>query len=150
MNRLAVTLGGRVAEELIFGDVTTGAQDDLERASQLARQMVCLFGMSEKLGPLSYGRREAMFLGDGFFGRPQGASEATAEAIDTEVSALVREAQATAYRLLSERKQGLIGLARTLESEETLEGEKLRAALEEAKIRDTQRAQPSRGKTMVA
>jgi cell division protease FtsH len=150
MHRLAVTLGGRAAEELIFGDVTTGAQDDLERASQLARQMVCLFGMSEKLGPLSYGRREAMFLGDGLFGRPQVASEATAEAIDAEVSALVREAHATAHRLLSERKQGLIGLAKTLESEETLEGEKLRAALEEAKIRDTQRAQPPLGKTMVA
>src|SRR6185295_5690989 len=76
MDRLAVMLGGRVAEEIIFGDVSTGALDDLERASQLARQMVCQFGMSERLGPLSYGRRESLFLGDGMLGRPQAASEA--------------------------------------------------------------------------
>ena len=69
MDRLAVMLGGRAAEELVFGDVTTGAHDDIERATQIARHMVCQFGMSERLGPLSYGRRESLFLGDGMLGR---------------------------------------------------------------------------------
>jgi len=139
MDRLAVMLGGRVAEELRFGDVSTGAQDDLERASQLARQMVCLYGMSERLGPLSFGRREAAFLGDVALVRPQAASEATAEAIDAEVSSLVREAYAKAKQLLSERRKGLAELAQTLETEETLEGEKLKSALTSAAVRDVER-----------
>src|SRR5262249_12496113 len=126
MDRLAVMLGGRIAEELRFGDVSTGAQDDLERASQLARQMVCLYGMRERVGPLSFGRREAAFLGEMALGRPQVASEATAEAIDAEVSSIVREAYAKAKQLLSERRKGLAELAKTLEVEETLEGEKLK------------------------
>jgi cell division protease FtsH len=137
MDRLTVMLGGRVAEELVFGDVSTGAQDDLERASQLSRQMVCIFGMSERLGPLSYGRREG-FLGD-MFGRSQAASEATAEAIDAEVATLIREAHTRARQLLAERRRGLSGLARTLEAEETLEGDALREALEAAKRPDADR-----------
>ena len=151
VDRLAVMLGGRVAEELVFGDVSTGAQDDLERASQLARQMVCLFGMSDRLGPMSYGRREALFLGDALLGRPQAASEATNEAIDAEVATLVRGAHATARQLLSERREGLVGLARTLEREETLEGDKLKDALAAARIRDAERdREPPRGEPLVA
>ena len=151
VDRLAVMLGGRVAEELVFGDVSTGAQDDLERASQLARQMVCLFGMSERLGPMSYGRRESVFLGDGFLGRSQAASEATNEAIDNEVASIIRGAHETARQLLSERREGLAGLARTLEAEETLEGDKLAAALAAARVRDADRQPPgSEGATLVA
>jgi len=138
LDQIAILLGGRVAEEIIFGDVSTGAQDDLERASQLARQMVCLYGMSEKLGPLSYGRRESAFLGD-VLGRPKVASEATAEAIDEEVSAIVRQSHARARQLLSERRRGLERLAATLEAAETLEGEALTRALEDAKLRDAER-----------
>jgi cell division protease FtsH len=147
MDRLAVMLGGRIAEEIRFGDVSTGAQDDLERASQLARQMVCLYGMSERLGPVSFGRRETAFLGDGF-GRPHAASEATAEAIDAEVTSLVREAYAKAKQLLSERRKGLAELAQTLETEETLEGEKLKSALKAAAVRDIERR--PLGRPMVA
>ncbi len=151
LDRIAVMLGGRVAEEIVFGDVSTGAQDDLERASQLARQMVCVFGMSERLGPLSYGRREATFLGDGVLGRPQAASEATAEAIDAEVAAIVNDAHGTARRLLGERRRGLTGLAATLERSETLQGEALREALEAAKARDAdQPEEPAAGETRVA
>jgi cell division protease FtsH len=151
VDRLAVMLGGRVAEELVFGDVSTGAQDDLERASQLARQMVCLFGMSDRLGPMSYARREALFLGDGLLSRPQSASEATNEAIDAEVATLVRGAHATARQLLSERREGLVGLARTLEREETLEAETLHAALDDARIRDAERERkPQLGEPLVA
>jgi cell division protease FtsH len=151
MSRLAVMLGGRVAEELVFGDISTGAQDDLERASQLARQMVCIYGMSERLGPLSYGRRESMFLGDGLLGRPQQASEATAEAIDGEVASLVSEAHTTARRVLSERRQGLSDLAQALESLETLEGEKLQEVLTGAKVPDAERpSTPAISETLVA
>jgi len=151
VDRLAVMLGGRVAEELVFGDVSTGAQDDLERASQLARHMVCLFGMSDRLGPMSYGRRDALFLGDGVLSRPQAASEATNEAIDAEVATLVRGAHATARQLLSERRTGLVGLARTLERDETLEGDALKAALDAARVRDSERdREPPRGEPLVA
>ncbi|MBU6284254.1 cell division protein FtsH, partial [bacterium] len=139
IDRITVMLGGRVAEELVYGDVSTGAQDDLERSSQLARQMVCLYGMSERLGPLSYGRRESIFLGDGMPGRPMGASEATAEAIDAEVTSLVREGHERARSLLGERRCGLEGFARALETQETLEGPALDAALTEAKVRDADR-----------
>jgi cell division protease FtsH len=149
MDRLAVMLGGRVAEEIVFGDVSTGAQDDLERASQLARQMVCLFGMSDRLGPLSYGRRESLFLGDGILGRPQVASEATAEAIDAEVGAIVRSAHAAARQLLGDRRKGLAGLAAALERHETLEGETLDRELEIARARDVDR-EGRVGETMVA
>ena len=100
--------------------------------------MVCLYGMSERLGPLSFGRRESAFLGD-VLGRPQAASEATAEAIDAEVASIVREAYAKAKQLLTERRKGLVELAQTLESEETLEGEKLKAALASAAVRDVER-----------
>jgi len=148
LDQITILLGGRVAEELVFGDVSTGAQDDIERASQLARQMVCVYGMSEKMGPLSYGRRESSFLGD-MLGRPQSASEATAEAIDDEVAALVRQSHARARQLLSERRRGLDQLADALETTETLEGEELTRALDDAKIRDSERTADSK-RTMVA
>ena len=112
---------------------------DLERASQLARQMVCLYGMSERLGPLSYGRRESIFLGDGMPGRPMGASEATAEAIDAEVATLVREGHERARKLLGDRRRGLAGFAGALEAQETLEGPALDTALGEAKVPDAER-----------
>ncbi|MFM7734700.1 MAG: ATP-dependent zinc metalloprotease FtsH [Alphaproteobacteria bacterium] len=139
IDRITVMLGGRVAEEIVFGDVSTGAQDDLERSSQLARQMVCLYGMSERLGPLSYGRRESIFLGDAMPGRPMGASEATAEAIDGEVVVLVREAHERARQLLGDRRRGLAGFANALEQQETLEGPALDTALAEAKVPDVER-----------
>jgi cell division protease FtsH len=104
--------------------------------------------MSEKLGPLSFGRRESAFLGDAL-GRPQSASEATAEAIDDEVAALVRQSHARARQLLSERRRGLDRLAATLEAAENLEGDSLDEALADAKVRDSDRNRdPNR--TMVA
>ncbi len=131
LDRMAVMLGGRVAEEIVYGDVTTGAQDDLERTSQLARQMVCVFGMSERLGPIAFSRREGGFLEEGLLGRVQ-ASEATGEAIDSEVATLVRDSHTRARRLLLDRRRGLEFLAATLEAEETLEGARLVEVLAEA------------------
>ena len=80
-------MGGRIAEEMIFGQITTGAQNDIEQATEMARKMVCEWGMSEELGPLTYGKKEeAIFLGKEF-NRHQDYSEATALKIDAEVQA---------------------------------------------------------------
>ena len=77
--RIAMALGGRVAEEVVFGEITTGASDDIKRATQLARAMVCELGMSEKLGPIAYGENEEnVFLGRDFAQRSRDYSESTA------------------------------------------------------------------------
>src|SRR5690606_20736267 len=84
--RSAMMLGGRVAEEVVFGDVTTGAADDIKRATRLAHAMVCEYGMSRKLGPLSYGENEdSVFLGRDMTQRRQDYSDETAREIDKEV-----------------------------------------------------------------
>ena len=84
-------LGGRIAEEIIFGQQTTGAGNDIEVATDLARKMVCEWGMSEKLGPLAYGKKEEqVFLGRDYGSRTQDYSEQTAQEIDQEVRAIVQ------------------------------------------------------------
>ncbi len=125
---LAVMMGGRTAEELVFHDVSTGAQNDLERASELARQMVCRFGMS-KLGPQTFGRAAgAPFLGGGspVSFEERNFSEATAQAIDLEVRRLLETAHAVATDCLMARRSTLDAVAAELLVKETLE----RAALE--------------------
>src|SRR5690606_2105758 len=92
MDRIAVLLGGRAAEEIIFGEISTGAGNDLERVSDLARRMVVEYGMSRELGPINYaGSRRAQFLpdGDGILGDSRGYSEETARQIDQEVYGIV-------------------------------------------------------------
>jgi cell division protease FtsH len=134
-DRLAVLLGGRAAEELIFGEITTGAHNDIERATQIARHMVYEFGMSERLGPLSYlapgGTR--YLSPDAFGGRGLPVSEATAELLDSEVAAFVRKAHERAVELLRGHRAGLQRLAARLRERETLEGAELEAALADAK-----------------
>ncbi len=88
---IAVALGGRIAEEIIFGQMTTGAGNDIEKATEIARKMVCEWGMSEKLGPLAYGKKEeSIFLGRDYGQRTQDYSEQTAQEIDQEVRAIVQ------------------------------------------------------------
>ncbi|MEW5915757.1 MAG: ATP-dependent zinc metalloprotease FtsH [Gemmatimonadota bacterium] len=126
LDRLDVLLGGRVAEELIFGDVSTGAHDDLQRASDLARDMVVRFGMSEAVGLATYevlGR--AQFLDIPTAPRRE-FSEATAELIDTEVRRLLNEAHKRAYETLSQHRTVLQALARLLMEQEVVD----RAALQ--------------------
>ena len=90
-SRIAVCMGGRIAEDLIFGEITTGAQNDIEQATEMARKMVCEWGMSETLGPLTYGKKEEqIFLGKEF-NRHQDYSEATALKIDAEIKRIVTE-----------------------------------------------------------
>jgi cell division protease FtsH len=122
---IAATLGGHVAEALVFGQTSTGAQNDIERATSLARKMVCEYGMSEKLGPRALGRRqELVFLGREI-GEQKNYSEQVAEAIDDEVDRLVRDGQEQAEAILREHLDTLHRVAQTLIQHETLDCEAL-------------------------
>jgi cell division protease FtsH len=126
-DELAGLLGGRAAEELIFEDVTTGASSDLERATRLARKMVTEYGMSDKLGPLTFGhKQELVFLGREI-GEQRNYSEEVARSIDEEVRRLITDAHETALRILRENKDKLVNLASKLIEVETLEGKELQA-----------------------
>src|SRR5213083_963977 len=106
-SRIAVCMGGRIAEDITFGQISTGAQNDIEQATEMARKMVCEWGMSEALGPLTYGKKEeAIFLGKEF-NRHQDYSEATALKIDTEIKRIVSEQYERAAKTLSERREVL-------------------------------------------
>lgn len=124
-DELAFLLGGRVAEELTFNEVTTGASDDIKRATMLARKMVTDFGMSEKLGPRTFGdKQELVFLGREI-SEQRDYSEKVALQIDEEVNSFIQGAYNTAKNILTKNKPKLIQIAQTLITEETLDGEKL-------------------------
>jgi cell division protease FtsH len=124
---LAVLLGGRAAEEVVFENVSTGAQNDLERASELARQMVCRFGMSS-LGPQTFGRPSgSQFLGGAVSFEERNFSEATAQSIDQEVRRLLDAAHTRAHDVLSARRNTLDAIAGELLIKETLERDALEA-----------------------
>jgi cell division protease FtsH len=120
LDTLAMLLGGRGAELLVFGDPTTGAQNDIERATQIARSMVTQWGMSDTLGPVQFGQGDGdVFVGrDGTSGREY--SESMATRIDAEVSRLVEEAQARAQAILAAERPTLDRLAAALVERETL------------------------------
>jgi cell division protease FtsH len=124
---LAVLMGGRVAEELIFDEMTTGASQDIKTATDLARKMVTTYGMSEKMGPRTFGQKEEMIFLGREISEQRDYSERTALQIDGEVSKLIDEAHAVALKILTENKERLTLLARTLMTTETLEGEALEA-----------------------
>ena len=129
-DELAGLLGGRAAEELVFQDVTTGAANDLERATRLARKMVTEYGMSERLGPLTFGQKEELvFLGKEI-GEQRNYSEEVARQIDEEVRRFIEEAYARAKEVLSRHRDRLDRLAHALIERETLEGEELKAILD--------------------
>ena len=124
--RIAVLMGGRIAEDMTFGQITTGAQNDLEQATEVARKMVCEWGMSEALGPLTYGKKEeAIFLGKEF-NRHQDYSEATARQIDAEIKRVVTEQYAKASGLLKENKDALGRVAEALLEREVLDASQLK------------------------
>jgi len=128
-DRIAVLLGGRVAEELVYGEVSTGAHNDLERATELARLMVTKYGMSERVGLATYGERQGLFLKGGGIGGEREYSEATARTIDEEVRALLDRTHDRVRGLLTTKKAVLVAAAQELKRTETLEGERLRRAL---------------------
>jgi cell division protease FtsH len=121
-DQITVAMGGRVAEELVFGQITTGASSDIQMATDLARKMVCEWGMSEKLGPLHFGRREEMvFLGRDF-AEQKDYSEQTAIEIDGEVRRIVNESYDRAKKVVVEHLDKLRVLAEALLEYETLDG----------------------------
>ena len=129
MDELAMLLGGRTAEELIFADPTTGAQNDIERATKVARQMVTEFGMSDRLGPLTLGQKQGeVFLGRDFAAQPD-YSDQIAYEIDQEIKRLVDDAYNDARRILTENLDKLKVIAATLIERETVEKEELEALL---------------------
>lgn len=134
MQRLSVLLGGRVAEELIFKDITTGAQNDLERATKIARQMVTEYGMSETIGPMTLGKKEhQVFLGKDI-SEDRNYSDEIAFQIDKEVESIIDSAYNKAKEILTKNKRKLIKIAKTLLQKETLEGEELSSLLKGAKL----------------
>ncbi len=120
MNNLSILLGGRVAEELVFNEITTGAGNDIERVTEITRKMICEWGMSEELGPLTFGKREEMiFLGKEIT-RHKDYSEATAVRIDQEIKKVIMTTYERSKTLLSENIQLLHYLAKALLEKETL------------------------------
>jgi cell division protease FtsH len=119
---LAWSLGGHAAEQIVFGEMTTGAENDIERATKLARKMVMEYGMSDKLGPLQFGHKEEMvFLGRDL-GEQRNYSEAVAEEIDQEVRRLITQAYARAKDILERYRDKLDEISLRLVKEETLDG----------------------------
>jgi cell division protease FtsH len=125
LDQLAIMLGGRAAEGLVFGDFSTGAHNDIDNATTLARKMVCEWGMSEKVGPLTYGSQgEEIFLGREM-GMRRTFSEDTARSIDGEIKRFIEEQSARARGIVSERRDKLDTLATALLEREVLNGEEV-------------------------
>ena len=127
---LATALGGRVSEELTFKEVTTGASNDLEHATRLARNMVTRYGMSDKLGPRTFGKREELVFLGREISEQRDYGERVAEEIDQEVHAIIEEAHTAATELLIAHRVKLVQLARHLITHETIEGDALQKLLE--------------------
>jgi cell division protease FtsH len=121
LSNLAVLMGGRAAEELVLDDMTTGAGNDIERATDMARKMVCEWGMSETVGPLMFGKKEEQIFLGREFAQHRDYSEKTAEAIDNEIRRLVIDAYESAKGILVEHESALHALAESLLEKETLD-----------------------------
>jgi len=135
LDRLVVIMGGRVAEDMIFGDVTNGARGDIGQATNIARKMVCEWGMSEKMGMVEYGKNEDyVFLGSNL-GQGREYSEATAQEIDNEVRKLCDDAYTRAVKLLTESRDKLEAIAKALLEYETLDGKQIRELIETGSMR---------------
>ncbi len=131
-DELATLMGGRVAEEIIFNDITTGAQNDIEQATKLARRMITDFGMSDTLGPRTFGHKEEMVFLGREISEQRDYSEKIAKMIDDELHRIIQEAYATARKLLTKNRRKLVQIADKLITEETLEGELLESLFSEA------------------
>ena len=129
LNNIVILLGGRAAEELILKDFTTGAGNDIERATALARKMVCEWGMSDAMGPLSYGKKEEQIFLGREFATHKDYSEDTARMIDKEVSKIVMTGYESAKQILSDHLDLLNRIAEELLEKEVLNGPELDALI---------------------
>jgi len=142
-DKIAGLLGGNVAERMIFGDTTTGASNDIEKATDLARRMVTEFGMSDKLGPLSFGKRdELVFLGREI-GEQRNYSDDVARQIDEEVRAIIDKAYERATEVLTTHRDRLVALAEKLVAEETVDSAAFEALFSDMPPKDDGRGIPA-------
>jgi cell division protease FtsH len=143
LDMLVVAMGGRVAEEIVFGDVTNGAVGDIRQATRIARHMVCEWGMSEKLGMVEYGSSdEPVFLARDFSSRHANYSGDTAQKIDEEVKRLIDEAYAKATAMLKERRSVLDAMAQALLEYETLDRGHVRELIEHGRVVNPPQTKP--------
>jgi len=141
--RIAILMGGRVAEEIVLDELSTGAGNDIERATDLARKMVCEWGMSDKMGPLAFGKKEEQIFLGREFAQHKDYSEATAISIDEEVKRIVTEGYERATNLLKKNIDYLYRLTEELLVKESLEGTEVEEIIKGAK------PEPARKKTVV-
>jgi cell division protease FtsH len=125
-DQIAILLGGRIAEEITMDSLTTGAGNDLERATELARRMVCEWGMSDAMGPLTFGKKEEQIFLGREIAQHRDFSEETARQIDAEVRSLVDEAYKSAYSILGDHKDTMHRMAQALLDRETLDANDIR------------------------
>jgi cell division protease FtsH len=126
IDQIAILLGGRIAEEITNGKLTTGAGNDLERVTELSRKMVCEWGMSEAMGPLTFGKREEQIFLGREIAKTQDYSEETAVAIDQEVKKLVMDNYERARKILIEQKPVLLKIADELLAREVLDADQVK------------------------
>jgi cell division protease FtsH len=124
-------MGGRVAELLVYGDLSTGAADDLQRNTELARRMVREWGMSKEIGPMAWGSNQQVFLGEDLI-HTRDYSDDTAKIIDEEVERILREQEARAIEVLTLHRRGLNAVAESLLENETIDGETAAQLIDEA------------------
>jgi cell division protease FtsH len=133
IDRMTMTLGGRIAEEIIFDEMTTGAQNDLEKVTDLARKMVTTYGMSKKMGPMTFGKRnEHVFLGRDF-GHERNFSEEVASVIDREIKSIIEERYEYAKNILTENKDMMEEIVKVLLEKETLDDKEFDEIMEMVK-----------------
>ena len=132
---LAMMLGGYVAEQEVFGEMSTGASNDLQKASDLARRLVMQYGMSEKMGPMVFGKtQELIFLGREI-STEKNYSESVATQIDEEIKNFIARAYATAKKIIGSRKKVLDAIANALLEKEVLEQEEFKAIMQSFKLK---------------
>jgi cell division protease FtsH len=136
LDKITGLLGGRVAEDIVFGEVSTGASNDFQRATGIARRMVTEFGMSDKLGPLQFGQSQGqVFLGRDF-NSEQNYSDAIAHEIDMEVQRFIKESYERAKKILTENRDKLELIAQTLLEIETLDAEQIKHLVDHGTLPD--------------
>jgi cell division protease FtsH len=142
---LAVALAGHTAEQMVFGEMSTGASDDIDRATKLARKMVTGYGMSDKLGPRTFGRKEELvFLGKEIT-EQKDYSEKVAQEIDEEVQAIIEEAHRVARDILTRERAKLVQIAQRLMTDETIESEDLKKLFDEPAPSDSVEPEAEQG-----
>ena len=134
LSQIVYALGGRAAEQVAIGRITTGAENDLQRVTQLARQMVTRWGMSERLGTISFSERQSPFAGGGDTGAPTDYSEETAELIDEEVDRIVRTSYAHTLEIMENHRPALDRIAQELRRQETIDSTQLQEILRETDV----------------